>query len=111
MLSCMGLCTDSSFLKLLIVRCLTPAHKHVACSFELHKLHLFSIVCVSILCFSLALLYILQAAKQDFKIEFLYSVFLFPPVFLPVFLSLASSLFFPDDSRPSMKSISHLGTG
>lgn len=54
-------------------------YKHVACSFELHKLHLFSVVCVSILCFSFVPLHnfrgsMVVSAEAGFKIEFLYSL-------------------------------------
>lgn len=105
MLSCTGLCTASSFPKLLLFSVRPPlTHKHVACSFELHKLHLFSIVCASIHCFSLAPLYIFWMvvnAEAGFKIEFLYSLpslcRFFLPVFPPspsVFFSLAFPLSF-----------------
>ncbi len=56
-------------------------------------------------------------AEAGFKIEFLYSLPSLCCLFLSVFppspsVSFSCSLsFFPDDSHPSMKSISHLGTG
>lgn len=125
MLSCMGLCTASSFVKLLLFGVRPPlalkhAHKHVACSFQLHKLHLHSIVCVPILCFSLASLYIFRGwmpanADSGFSIEFLHSLpslcCFFSPFFSPLFFPSCFLPVFPDDRHPSMKSISHLGAG
>lgn len=125
MLSPMDLCTVSGFLQLLlfIVKA-PPPHptppntQHDACSFELHKLHLFS--AVSILFFSLAPLCVFVGwrvvnAVGGFKIEFLrYPPLLccfYTPLFFPLVLSLAFPPLFPDDTHPTMRSISHLGTG